>query len=172
MARPTKNDPDKADLTKVAYITPDGMKRIQAELRFLLGEERPRVVREVTVAAAHGDRSENAEYIYGKRRLREIDRRVRFLAKRVDNSEIVDPMQQRTDRVVFGVVVTLEDDTGEQKHYQIVGPDDQTSASCISYRSPIGAALLGKRVDDELTVQTPGGARWLVVLEINRPAPK
>jgi transcription elongation factor GreB len=154
---------------KTTYITPDGLKRIQAELRELLNVERPRVVQEVQDAAAQGDRSENAEYIYGKRRLREIDRRVRFLARRVDDAEVVDPQQQRTDRVVFGVVVTLEDDQGSTRRYQIVGPDDDTSSERISYRSPIGKALLGKRPDDEVIVQTPGGERWFVILQISRP---
>lgn len=153
-----------------AYITPDGMKRLQTELRHLRGVERPKVVQEVTDAAAQGDRSENAEYIYGKRRLREIDRRVRFLAKRIDDSEIIDPSKQRTDRIFFGAVVTLEDDEGATVRYQIVGPDDETGPDKISYRSPIGHALIGKRIDDEVTVQVPRGERIFVVLEIAHPA--
>lgn len=152
------------------YITPRGFQRLLKELQHLRSVERPHMVNEVADAAAQGDRSENASYIYGKKRLREIDRRMRYLARCIDASLVVDPLEQRTDRVFFGVVVKVEDeDEDDALTYQIVGPDDETSSRCISYRSPIGAALLGHRVDDEFTVETPKGDRTLIVLEINRP---
>ncbi len=149
------------------YITPDGFQRLRDELQELQLRERPKVVQEVTDAAAQGDRSENAEYIYGKRRLREIDRRVRFLSKRLANSQVVDPRLDRGARVFFGATVQLLDaDSGEVVVYQIVGPDDVLDARRISYRSPVGAALLGRALDDEVVVRTPAGARHFSVMEI------
>ena len=115
------------------------------------------MVEEVAVAAAHGDRSENAEYIYGKKKLRQIDGRMRYLSGRIEACQVVDPTEQRRDRVFFGATVRLEDDDGREVTYRIVGPDDETNARQISYRSPIGEALLGRAVGDEVTVSTPGG---------------
>ena len=150
------------------YITPEGHQRLWQEHSHLVKRERPRVVQEVAEAAAQGDRSENAEYIYGKKRLREIDRRVRFLEQRLDAAQIVDPRQQtRLDRVFFGATVQVEDEAGERKTWMIVG-EDETDAGTgrISHRSPIGQALLGKGLDDEIKVRTPGGERLYVVAGI------
>ena len=136
------------------YITPEGHQRLWQEHSHLVKRERPRVVQEVAEAAAQGDRSENAEYIYGKKRLREIDRRVRFLEQRLDAAQIVDPRQQtRLDRVFFGATVLGEDET-------------DAGTGRISHRSPIGQALLGKGLDDEIKVRTPGGERLYVVAGI------
>jgi transcription elongation factor GreB len=150
------------------YITREGAERLHKELLQLLNHERPKVTAEVSAAAAQGDRSENAEYIYGKKRLREIDRRIRFLKKRLDHATVVDPKEQ-TDRsrVYFGATVTLEDDDGATVTYQIVGPDElDTKGGKISMASPVGKALLGKRVGEEITVFRPRGEVELTVLEI------
>ncbi len=150
------------------YITPEGHQRLWQEHSHLVRRERPRVVQEVAEAAAQGDRSENAEYIYGKKRLREIDRRVRFLEQRLDAAQVVDPRQQtRRDRVFFAATVQVEDETGERKTWMLVG-EDETDAELgkISHRSPIGQALLGKGLDDEIKVRTPGGERVYVIVDI------
>ena len=143
---------------KSGYITREGASKLRAELEQLWTKERPRVTQEVADAAAQGDRSENAEYIYGKRRLREIDRRVRFLSKRLDALTIVsEPPSDRT-RVFFGAYVTLEDDDGEELTYRIVGPDEfDVDKGWISMDSPVAKALMGKRIDDEVTVRRPKG---------------
>ena len=140
-------------------ITPEGVEKLQQELDQLWNIERPKVTREVADAAAQGDRSENAEYIYGKKRLREIDRRVRFLRKRIDSVVVVQPGEVADrDRIFFGARVTLEDETGEERHYRLVGPDEfDAKRGNVSVNSPIGRALLGRRVDDEVTVQRPAG---------------
>ena len=131
--------------------------------------ERPRVVQEVAEAAAQGDRSENAEYIYGKKRLREIDRRVRFLEQRLDAAQVVDPRQQvRRDRVFFGATVQVEDEDEATRRWMIVGEDEtDAQAGKISHRSPIGQALLGKTLDDEIKARTPGGERVYVIVAID-----
>lgn len=140
------------------YITPEGAERLRKELHELWTQERPRVTQEVADAAAQGDRSENAEYIYGKRRLREIDRRVRFLAKRLDAVTVVsEPPSDRT-RVFFGAWVTLEDDDGVQLTYRIVGPDESdVDKGWISIDAPVAKALLGKRDGDDVIVRRPKG---------------
>jgi len=150
------------------YLTRTGAERMHAELLRLLNEERPRVTAEVSAAAAQGDRSENAEYIYGKRRLREIDRRIRFLQKRLDTSTIVSPEEQSdTERVWFGAWVTLEDEEGEARTYQIVGPDEiDARGALVSVESPLGRSLLGRRQGDEVTVRRPRGEVELVIREI------
>src|SRR5690348_13652814 len=141
-----------------AYITPEGAKRLRAELDQLWTVERPRVTQEVADAAAQGDRSENAEYIYGKRRLREIDRRVRFLAKRLDELVVVTEAPGDASRVFFGAWVTLEDEDGEEVTYRIVGPDESdVDKGWISMDAPVARALLGKRDGDEVTVRRPKG---------------
>jgi transcription elongation factor GreB len=148
------------------YMTPQGYAKIVADLA-RLGEERSRVVNTVADAAAEGDRSENAEYIYGKKRLREIDKRMRFIQKVVDGVVVVDPSQDRGDRVFFGAKVVLEDDRGEQVEYQLVGEHETDAArGQISYRSPVGAALMRKNVDDEVSVRTPGGLKRWTILEV------
>lgn len=150
------------------YITPAGLLRLRAEIDHLVQVERPRVVNEVAEAAAMGDRSENAEYIYGKRRLREIDRRLRFLTQRVDAAVPVDPgAPQRKDRVYFGATVVLEDEAGGARTWTLVGEDEvDAGQGRISHRSPVGAALLGKQLDDEVKVHTPAGPRLFTIAEI------
>ena len=141
-----------------SYITPEGAKRLRAELEQLWTRERPRVTQEVADAAAQGDRSENAEYIYGKRRLREIDRRVRFLSKRLDALTVVNEAPTDPNRVFFGAWVTLEDEHGEAVTYRIVGPDESDiDKAWISMEAPVARALLGKREGDEVTVKRPKG---------------
>lgn len=143
---------------KKIYITPDGAKKLRAELDQLWNVERRRVTQEVSDAAAQGDRSENAEYIYGKRRLREIDRRVRFLSKRLDGIMVVKEPPSDPSRVFFGAWVTLEDDAGDQVTYRIVGPDESdVESGWISMEAPVALALLGKREGDEVTVRRPKG---------------
>lgn len=154
-----EDDAEEAPRGKV-YITRGGAENLMAELRTLLTVERPKVTQEVSVAAAMGDRSENAEYIYGKRRLREIDRRLRFLQRRLDQATIVDPgAQTDKSRVFFGATVELLNEDDESKvRYQLVGPDETDLRSGkISVDSPVGKALLGKREGDLVTVQRPMG---------------
>ena len=149
------------------YITPAGYKRLVDELLQLRSVERPRIVQEVSDAAAQGDRSENAEYIYGKRKLREIDRRMRFLGKRIDAAVVVDPAEKRGDKVFFGATVVLEDDDGNEQELQLVGEDEIDAANRrISWRSPIGSALLGKREGADVRVVTPAGTKSFTVVEI------
>mgnify|MGYP001191740657 CR=1 FL=1 len=140
------------------YITPTGYKKLTEEVEFLLKKERPRVVQEVSDAAAQGDRSENAEYIYGKKRLREIDRRLNFLSSRLKDVQVVDPSIARGELVYFGATVDLEDDNGRAVTYQIVGVDETDPPNGrISWRSPLGRALLKRRAGDGVTFQRPGG---------------
>jgi transcription elongation factor GreB len=150
------------------YITPAGYKRLVDELVALATVERPRVVREVADAAAEGDRSENAAYIYGKKRLREIDRRMGFLRRRLKNVAVVDGTELKKDRIFFSAHVEAADnDTGEVLRLQIVGVDEvDAKAGRISWQSPVGRALLGKKVDDEVAVRWHAGERSLTVLEI------
>ena len=152
------------------YITPEGAKKLQQELAQLWNVERPKVTQEVADAAAQGDRSENAEYIYGKKRLREIDRRVRFLTKRLDTViEVVQPGEPSADpeRVFFGAWVTLEDKEGQEHRYRLVGPDEfDVERGLVSVESPIGRVLLGKREGDEVTVQRPAGAAVYEVVRV------
>jgi len=149
------------------YITPDGARRLREELDGLWRVERPRVTQAVAEAAAQGDRSENAEYTYGKRRLREIDRRVRFLRKRLDGMVIVDQRPADPNRVFFGAWVAVETDDGNESRYRIVGPDEFDMApGYISMDSPLGRALLGKRLDEEITAELPGGSRSFLIVAI------
>jgi transcription elongation factor GreB len=140
------------------YITVEGAKRLRDELEQLWTVERPRVTQEVADAAAQGDRSENAEYIYGKRRLREIDRRVRFLGKRLEELVVVAEPPTQRDRVFFGAWVALEDEDGKEVEWRIVGPDESdVKTGAISIDSPVARALMGKREGDEVTVRVPRG---------------
>ena len=149
------------------YITPQGALRLRAELDELWREERPRVTQAVAAAAAQGDRSENAEYTYGKRRLREIDRRVRHLRRRLDRMVVVDQPPSDLSRVFFGAWVLLEAEDGAQSRYRIVGPDEFDMAPAyISMDSPLGRALLRRRLDEEVVVETPSGARTYVIVSI------
>jgi transcription elongation factor GreB len=150
------------------YITPEGYKRLTAELEFLHFKKRPEVVGFLADAAAEGDRSENAEYIYRKRQLREIDRRMRFLGKRLDHVAVVDPKAQtRRDRVFFGATVTVDDEEGQRHVYRIVGVDEVEGATgTISWKSPVGKALLGKGLGDTVTVRWHAGEREITVVAI------
>ncbi len=150
------------------YITPEGARNLREELDALWRVERPAVTKSVAEAAAQGDRSENAEYTYGKRRLREIDRRVRFLRGRLDGIVIVsDPPADRS-RVFFGAWVTVEDGSGNNRRHRIVGPDEfDREPGYISMDSPLGRALLGKRVGDEVSVLLPAGEISLAIAAID-----
>jgi len=149
------------------YITPEGSKKLRDELDHLWRVERPKVTEAVAKAAALGDRSENADYIYGKRRLREIDRRLRFLQKRTDELVVVDREPDDPERVYFGAWVTLEDEEGDEVVYRVVGPDEFDAArGLISMDSPLGRALLGRRVGDEVTVERPRGDAAFVLVDI------
>jgi transcription elongation factor GreB len=149
------------------YITRRGEQRLRAELEQLWREERPRLTQAVAAAAAQGDRSENAEYIYGKRRLREIDRRVRFLRKRLEGMVVVEQRPADARRVFFGAWVLLEAADGRRERYRIVGPDEfDMGPGYISMDSPLGRALLSRRLDDAVTVEAPGGSRVLVIVGI------
>jgi transcription elongation factor GreB len=135
------------------YITAEGYKRLDEEHDYLWKKKRPEVTRILSEAAAEGDRSENAEYIYRKKELREIDARVRFLRKRLENMTIVDRIPTETDKVFFGAWVTIEDNDGAEKTYRIVGPDEfDPKLNYISMDSPMGKALLGKLLDDEISI--------------------
>ena len=151
------------------YITPEGYRKLVDELEFLHTSKRPEVVSALGDAAAEGDRSENAEYIYRKRQLRQIDARMRFLSKRLDHVAIVDPREQkRRDRVFFGATVTVEDENEEIFVYRIVGQDEiEGSEGTISWKSPVGKALLGKEVGDTAVVRWHAGTRELTVTAIN-----
>ena len=161
------NPPEPGAPRRSPYVTPEGRRRLEAELDQLWRVERPRVTREVTAAAAQGDRSENAEYIYGKKRLREIDRRVHFLRKRLDELQVVVPSAAQEGRVFFGAFVTLESEEGEVVEYRIVGPDESdATAGYISIDSPMARALLRKAEDDEVVVVRPAGRARFTVLRI------
>jgi len=152
------------------YITRAGFERLREQFRQLLYEERPRVTREVTVAAAHGDRSENYEYKLGKRKLREIDSKIHRLQKQLESYEVVDPAARpRTDRVFFGATVTVQDEGGEEATYQIVGGDELEESlgpGRISYEAPLGRALLGKREGDSISVRRPAGQVELTIVKV------
>jgi transcription elongation factor GreB len=155
-------------MTQTNYITPEGFQSLRVELLDLLNVQRPKMARAVGVAAAEGDRSENAEYIYGKKRLREIDKRFRYLQQRLDNAEIVDTRLLNPDIIAFSAWVTLEDDDGEEIKYRIVGQDEFDPAQgWISWSSPVGRALLGKQVDDSVIVSTPKRKVEYTILEIS-----
>jgi transcription elongation factor GreB len=156
------------------YMTPQGYARLKQELMRLLDTERPEVVRVVSWAASNGDRSENGDYIYGKRRLREIDRRIRFLRQRLEIAKVVDPAQQRVrDRVFFGATVTYADARGVETTVRIVGIDEaDLERGQVSWVSPIARALLRSREGDSVQVRTPAGPETVEVLAISyeRPA--
>ncbi len=149
------------------YITPEGFRKIAAEHERIWTVLRPPVVAEVEAAAALGDRSENAEYIYGKRKLRELDRRLRFLSERMDELTVVDPKPHPTGRAYFGAWVSVEDEAGEEQVYRLVGPDEADApAGRISVEAPLGRALLGKAEGDVVRVQRPAGTTTVTVLEV------
>lgn len=149
------------------YITPAGAEKLRAELKELLYTKRPEIVNVISWAASNGDRSENADYIYGKRRLREIDRRIRFLTKRLEAAEIIDPKAQKSDRVLFGATVKVTDEEGRERVYVIVGIDEtDPKRGYISWISPMGKALLKAKAGDTVTVRTPKGEEDLDIVEI------
>jgi transcription elongation factor GreB len=150
------------------YITPAGHDRLKSELEHLVKRERPHVVEIVSWAASNGDRSENGDYIYGKRRLREIDRRIRFLTKRLDVAEVIDPLRQGdNDRIFFGATVTIADMNGVANTYTIVGIDEtDLSKGRISWISPLARALIKSREGDSIRFQSPVGVREIDILEV------
>ena len=155
----------------VNYLSPQGLKLLSQELKKLLETERPQVVRAVSEAAAQGDRSENAEYIYGKKRLREIDRRIRHLKKRLENIQVVQKEEISTEVVRFGALITIENtDNGKIQEIQIMGPDEfDPTKGRITHQSPMGRTLLGKKVGDLVAVKGPEGNIEYEVLKIKRP---
>jgi len=157
-----------AAAASTAVITAEGYRRLRDELDLLWRATRPEVVRALADAAAEGDRSENAEYIYRKKQLREIDKRLRFLSKRLDDVQIVDPATQpRRDRVFFGATVTVEDEDGDKATYRIVGVDETDGAAGdISWKSPVGRSLLGKATGDTVTARWHAGLRELTIAKI------
>jgi len=155
-------------------MTPAGYARLRAEFMQLIDVERPRMVETVSWAAKNGDRSENGDYLYGKKRLREIDRRIRFLTKRLDIAEVVDPSAHHGhDQVFFGATVTYANDQGDERTITIKGIDEADSTKGeVSWIAPIARALLKARIGDEVTLQTPGGVERIEVVEVAYPAPK
>lgn len=150
------------------YITPSGYAKLKSELESLLRRQRPDLVKTISWAAANGDRSENADYIYGKRKLREIDRRVRFLTKRLESAEVVNPESQAADRVLFGATVTVIDEENRERTYSIVGTDEiDINHGLVSWMSPLAKALLNARVGDVVTLRSPGGEEELEITRIN-----
>jgi len=157
----------KAELAGSRYATAEGARRLREELDYLWRVQRPQVTRAVAEAAAQGDRSENAEYIYGKKQLREIDRRVRYLRKRLEGMVVVSGPPDDRSRIYFGAWVRLEDEQGVEIEFRIVGPDEIDAARRhVSMDSPLARVLMGRRRDDEVTAEVPGGRRTFVVTEI------
>jgi len=149
------------------YMTPAGYARMRAELKHLVEVERPEVVRTVSWAASNGDRSENGDYIYGKRRLREIDRRVRFLIRRLENSEVVHSAGRDTDQVFFGATVTVRSANGEERTLTIVGLDElDPGRGRVSWISPVAKSLIKAREGDVVTLRSPGGVEELEIVEV------
>ena len=155
-----------------ALITRDGFERLKAELDDLWRVKRPEIVRALSAAAAEGDRSENAEYIYRKKQLGELDRRVRYLSKRVPSLRVIEEAPADRDAIFFGATVELEEvDTGDTSRYRLVGPDEaEPSRGDISIDSPLARALLKKRVDDEVALELPSGPRRMAIGDVTYPA--
>ena len=149
------------------YITDVGMGRLQAELEELVRVERPSVTKIVAWAASNGDRSENADYIYGKKRLREIDKRSRFLSDRIDKAVVIKPEQIRSEKVQFGATVTIEEEDGVTKTISIVGVDEiKIEKNHLSWKSPLGSSLIGKEVGDTISVKTPNGIKNFEIIDL------
>jgi transcription elongation factor GreB len=152
------------------YITPEGAKKLQAELVRLRTGDRPKIVVEVADAAAQGDRSENAEYIYGKKKLREIDRRMHWLIKRLESAHVVHPRTDATSKVFFGAIVEVEDEEGHRAAYRLVGEDEiDLALGWVSYKSPVGRALLGKSEGDTVRLVRPSGEVELTINGVRYP---
>lgn len=156
------------------YMTPQGFERMRDELMTLMRKERPEVVQVVSWAAANGDRSENGDYLYGKKRLREIDRRIRFLTRRLDIAEVADPsVHHGSDQIFFGATVTYANEQGEERTITIKGIDEADSLQGeVSWIAPIARALLKAREGDEVSLQTPGGTQRVEILEVRYPQPE
>jgi len=155
------------------YLTPAGYRRLRAELMALLDDERPKIVETVSWAAKNGDRSENGDYLYGKKRLREIDRRIRFLTRRLDIAEVVDPsVHHGNEQIFFGATVRYASDHGDERTIRIIGVDEAESARGeVSWIAPIARALLKARVGDEVRLVTPRGVETIEALEVSYPPP-
>ena len=177
-----ETDADEDDIDEIAapalpagaknYMTPAGYARLDAEFNQLWKVERPKLVETIAWAASNGDRSENGDYIYGKKRLREVDRRIRFLSKRLENAEVVDPATRGdTDQVFFGATVTIATEDGSEATYAIVGLDEADAGrGRIAWMSPMARALLKAREGDRVTVQTPDGRREVEIVEVRYQA--
>jgi len=154
------------------YMTPAGYAQLEAEFNQLWKVERPKLVETISWAASNGDRSENGDYIYGKKRLREVDRRIRFLSKRLENAEVVDPAtREDSDQVFFGATVTVADESGKESTYSIVGIDEADAGrGRIAWISPMARALLKAREGDTVSVQTPDGRREVEIVEVRYQA--
>lgn len=153
--------------TSPNYITPQGLKRLQDEFKELFHQERPKLVETVAWAAGNGDRSENGDYIYGKRRLREIDSRLKFLRDRIEAAQVVDPTTLKSETVVFGATVTILDENERTNSYMIIGEDEiDVGRNRISWKSPLAKALLGKKVGDEVEIHRPAGPLVAEITEI------
>lgn len=158
---------------RLRHITPEGFRRIAEEHGRIWTVLRPRVVAEVEAAAALGDRSENAEYIYGKKKLRELDRRLRQLSERMDELTVTEPRPHPSGRAYFGAWVAVEDEKGEERRYRLVGPDEfDVGRGLVSVDSPLGRALLGKKEGDTAVVQRPAGPGELTVVEVSWEPPE
>lgn len=162
------NKESSSSSSPVNLITPEGHKKLYDEFIQLSKIERPQVVQEVSAAARQGDRSENAEYQYGKRRLREIDRRVRFLEKRLSIARIINPKEQKGDKILFGATVTLENPEGKRFIYQLVGEDESDlNLKKISWQSPLGKSLLNKKIGEVVVVEAPAGVREFEIISFH-----
>lgn len=166
------NEPEEPEIPSdniINYVTPNGLAELQNELRHLLQAERPKIVDVVRWAAGNGDRSENGDYIYGKKRLREIDRRIRYLTKRLDTAKVVDPeLQKHLTKVFFGATVTYKDETGTQITVQLVGIDEaDLSKGKINWNSPVAKALLKSEVGDTVKLKTPESESTITIITIN-----
>ncbi len=154
-------------MEKSNYISPQGYQKLMDEFENLVKIERPEVTKLVQWAASNGDRSENADYLYGKKRLREIDRRIRFLSQRLEKALVVDPLKIKSQRIQFGATVEVIDETDVKKSFTIVGVDEvNTAKGHISWQSPIGKSLIGKAVGDEVLVKVPSGELTYEVLSV------
>lgn len=152
---------------KTNLITPSGYDRMYTELRKLADDDRPKLLEEIAAAAAQGDRSENAEYIYGRKRLREVDKRINFLKGRLEKAKIIDPKLQSGTKIVFGATVSIEDEDGRTKTWSIVGEDEaDPSSGKISWLSPLGRALMNKAVGDFAEAMTPKGPMEYTIIEV------
>jgi len=153
-----------------SYISPAGHRKIVDEFNWLMKTERPRITAEVSYAASLGDRSENSEYLYGKKRLREIDGRLRFLGKRLEVLQVVDPTELSGDIVRFGATVDIEDEDGDTQTWTILGEDEvDTDKHVLSYMAPLGRALMGKREGDDVSFESPRGTRQISIVSVRFP---